>query len=463
VATNKPWGGRFTEDVNALALAFSGSIETDKHIALDDVEGSLAHAQMLAEVGLITAEHGQKIHDGLEKVRAELLAGTFPWDASFEDVHMNVERRLAHFAGEDAAGRLHTARSRNDQVALDARLYLRRRLTEIRGHLVAMEQALVDQADAHVGTLLPGYTHMQRAQPVRLGHHLLAYREMMKRDRGRIDDLLRRALVSPLGSGALSGTPHPIQRERVAEILGLNGITANSLDAVSDRDAMLEAMSAASISMMHLSRLSEELVLWSTIEFGFIEIGEAFTTGSSMMPQKKNPDMAELVRGKCGRVVGDLVALLITMKGLPLSYNRDMQEDKPALVDALDTWSSSVAITAAMIPAVKFKVENMRRALSDGFVTATELADYLVTKGVPFRDAHHVVGRIVGACVASGRRLEDLKIDELKAENTAFEPDVFSWIDPEKAVERRQVPGGPARAFVQEAIRRAREELSHEG
>lgn len=463
MATSKPWGGRFEQDVNALALAFSGSIEADKHIALDDVEGSLAHAQMLAEVGLIGAEHGQKIHEGLLRVRAELEAGTFPWDPSFEDVHMNVERRLAHFAGEDAAGRLHTARSRNDQVALDARLFLRRRLGEIRGHLVALERALVEQAEAHVETLLPGYTHMQRAQPVRLAHHLLAYREMMKRDRGRIDDLLRRALVSPLGSGALTGTPHPINRARVAELLGLDGITRNSLDAVSDRDAMLEAMSAASISMMHLSRLSEELVLWSTLEFGFIEIGDAFTTGSSMMPQKKNPDMAELVRGKCGRVVGDLVALLVTMKGLPLSYNRDMQEDKPALVDALDTWSSSVAITAAMIPAITFKTENMRRALSEGFVTATELADYLVTKGVPFRDAHHVVGRIVGLCVSSNRRLEDLRLEELKAQHAAFEADTFSWIDPEQAVERRQVPGGPARAFVREALRVAREELADEG
>ncbi len=463
MATNKSWGGRFTQDVNALAQTFSTSIETDKHIALDDVEGSLAHAAMLAEVGLVSAEHGQKLKAGLEAVRAELLAGTFPWDPSLEDVHMNVERRLAHFAGEDAAGRLHTARSRNDQVALDARLYLRRRLSEVRGHLVALELALVAQAELHVETLMPGYTHLQRAQPVRLAHHLLAYREMMKRDRGRIDDLLRRALVSPLGSGALAGTPHPIQRERVAALLGLSGITANSLDAVSDRDAMLEAMSAASISMMHLSRFSEELVLWSTLEFGFIEIGDAFTTGSSMMPQKKNPDMAELVRGKCGRVVGDLVALFVTMKGLPLSYNRDMQEDKPALTDALDTWASSVAITAAMIPAIRFKSENMRRALSDGFVTATELADFLVTKGVPFRDAHHVVGRVVGDCVASGRRLEDLSLEEYQAHHAAFTEETFSWIDPERAVERRQVPGGPARAFVLEAIRTAKEELSLEG
>ena len=463
MATNKPWGGRFTQDVNALAQAFSASIETDKHIALDDVEGSLAHAQMLTETGLVSPEHGQMLKDGLEQVRAELLAGTFPWDASLEDVHMNVERRLGHFAGEDAAGRLHTARSRNDQVALDARLYLRRKLSEVRAHLVQLERALVAQAEAHVETLLPGYTHMQRAQPVRLAHHLLAYREMMKRDRGRIDDLLRRALISPLGSGALAGTPHPIRRERVAELLGLSGITANSLDAVSDRDAMLEAMSAASISMMHLSRLSEELVLWSTLEFGFIEIGDAFTTGSSMMPQKKNPDMAELVRGKCGRVVGDLVALLITMKGLPLSYNRDMQEDKPALTDAIDTWSSSVAITAAMVPAIAFKPDRMRRALVDGFVTATELADLLVTKGVPFRDAHHVVGRIVGDCASSGRRLEDLSLAEYQAHHPAFGEETFAWIDPERAIERRQVPGGPARAFVLEALRVAKEELSVEG
>ncbi|MEO1334864.1 MAG: argininosuccinate lyase, partial [Myxococcota bacterium] len=382
---DKPWGGRFSQPTDAVVERFTSSIEGDRNIALEDVEGSVAHATMLGEAGIISAEDSALMVEGLKKVRAELEAGTFVWDEALEDVHMNVERRLGHHIGHDVAGRLHTARSRNDQVALDARLYLRRRLSEIRGHLVDMERALVFQARAHVDTLMPGYTHLQRGQPVRLAHHLLAYREMFKRDRGRVDDTLKRALVSPLGSGALAGSPHPIFRPRVAELLGLPSITANSMDAVTDRDAFLEAMSASAISMVHLSRLAEELVLWSTAEFGFIEIGDAFTTGSSMMPQKKNPDVAELVRGKCGRVIGDLVALLTTMKALPMTYNRDQQEDKPPLYDSLNTWSSSLEVTARMIPAIAFRQERLRAALREGFVTATELADHLVTQGVPFR------------------------------------------------------------------------------
>ncbi|MEM7679312.1 MAG: argininosuccinate lyase, partial [Myxococcota bacterium] len=298
---DKPWGGRFSQPTDAVVERFTSSIEGDRNIALEDVEGSVAHATMLGEAGIISAEDAALMVEGLGKVRAELEAGTFAWDEALEDVHMNVERRLGHYIGHEVAGRLHTARSRNDQVALDARLYLRRRLNEIRGHLIDMERALVFQARAHVDTLMPGYTHLQRGQPVRLAHHLLAYREMFKRDRGRVDDTLKRALVSPLGSGALAGSPHPIVRPRTAELLGMPAITANSMDAVTDRDAFLEAMSASAISMVHLSRLAEELVLWSTAEFGFIEIGDAFTTGSSMMPQKKNPDVAELVRGKCGR------------------------------------------------------------------------------------------------------------------------------------------------------------------
>lgn len=452
MGTDKPWGGRFAAPTDALVESFTCSIDTDRHFAREDVEGSRAHAKMLTSVGLISAEDGAAIERGLAAVDAELEAGTFPWDPKLEDVHMNVERRLASIVGDEIAGRLHTARSRNDQVALDARLYLRRRLGEIHGHLLALERALVAQARGHVDTLLPGYTHLQRAQPVRLAHHLLAYREMFARDRARIDDLLRRALVSPLGSGALAGTPHPIDRPQVAALLGLNGVTANSLDAVSDRDAFLEAMSAASISMMHLSRLGEELVLWSTTEFGFCEIGDAFTTGSSMMPQKKNPDVAELVRGKCGRVIGDLVALLVTMKALPLAYNRDMQEDKPALVDALETWSSSVEVTARMVPEIRFRPERMRAALVDGFVTATELADHLVRNGVPFREAHHVVGRIVGHCLQAGLRLEDLDLEGYRGFHPAFSEDVHEWIDPERATERRDLPGGPARRRVLAAL-----------
>lgn len=460
MATKKPWGGRFSEAMNEHVEAFTSSIEDDKNIGREDVAGSIAHATMLGEAGIIEAEEAEALVAGLSRVDAELVAGSFPWRPEYEDVHMNVERRLAELVGETLAGRLHTARSRNDQVALDARLYLRRRLGEIETQLKALELALVDQAEAHLDTLMPGYTHMQRGQPVRLAHHLLAYREMFKRDRGRLSDALARAALSPLGSGALAGSPHPIRRQRVAELLNLPGVTVNSMDAVADRDAFLEAMSASTISMVHLSRLAEELVLWSTAEFGFIEIGDAFTTGSSMMPQKKNPDVAELVRGKTGRVVGDLVALITTMKALPMTYNRDLQEDKPPLYDSLNTWHDSVQITALMIPAVRFKPERLRAALKEGFVTATELADYLVTKAVPFREAHEVVGKLVAHCVAESTHLEDLPLSTLKSFHPAFEADAADWLDPVQAVERRDLTGGPARAQVQAQLAAARAELS---
>ena len=297
----KPWGGRFTQPTDALVESFGSSIDDDRHIALDDVDGSIAHATMLTEAGLLAEDEGQAILQGLNEIRTELAEDRFPWEPAYEDVHMNVERRLATLTGEEVAGKLHTARSRNDQVALDARLYTRRMLREIRAHLIDLERALVDQAELHLDTLMPGYTHLQRGQPVRLAHHLLAYVEMFERDRERVDDVLKRLDRSPLGSGALAGTPHPIRRERVAELLGFSGVTTNSMDAVADRDYMLEAMSAAAISMVHLSRFAEELILWCSAEFGFAQISDAFTTGSSMMPQKKNPDVAELVRGKTGR------------------------------------------------------------------------------------------------------------------------------------------------------------------
>ena len=459
MAVEKPWGGRFSQPTDQVVERFTSSIEGDKNIALEDVAGSIAHATMLGEAGIVSAQEAKAMVEGLEQVRAELKAGRFPWSAALEDVHMNVERRLAHFVGDEVAGKLHTARSRNDQVALDSRLYLVRRLTEIRGHLLDLERALVTQAEDHLDTLMPGYTHLQRGQPVRLAHHLLAYREMFKRDRGRVDDALVRVRVSPLGSGALAGSPHPIRRERVAELLGLLGVTANSMDAVADRDAFLEAMSAAAISMVHLSRLAEELVLWSTAEFGFIEISDAFTTGSSMMPQKKNPDVAELVRGKCGRVIGDLVALLTTMKALPLTYNRDQQEDKPPLYDSMDTWSGSLEVTARMIPAISFKQARLRAALKEGFVTATELADHLATRGVPFRSAHEVVGRVVAYCVAEGKTLDDLTLAQLRGFHPDFGDDALEWLDVERAVERRDLPGAPARARVQAALEAARQEL----
>jgi argininosuccinate lyase len=458
-STGKPWGGRFEAPTDAVVERFTASIDTDRHFALDDVDGSLAHAEMLGATGIIPAADAAELDRGLRLVRAELEAGTFPWDLALEDVHMNVERRLAAHVGPDVAGKLHTARSRNDQVALDERLFLRRRLGEIRGLLLAVERETITLAAAHVETLLPGYTHLQRAQPVRLAHHLLAYREMFARDRGRVEDALRRALVSPLGSGAIAGTTHPIDRARVAATLGLPGLTTNSMDATSSRDALLEAMSAAAIGMTHLSRWAEELVLWSSLEFGFVELGDAFTTGSSMMPQKKNPDVAELVRGKAGRVIGDLVALLVTVKGLPLAYNRDLQEDKPPLVDALDTWSASLEVWARMIPTLRFRAERMRAALVDGFVLATEVADYLVTKGVPFRDAHEVSGRLVHHCLAEGTRLELLSLELLRRFHARFDADVAGWLDYDRAIERRDLPGGPARVRVRVALEVARAEV----
>lgn len=452
MSVDKAWGGRFTAPTDAVVERFTSSIEDDAHIALDDVEGSIAHARMLGEAGIVSAEDARSLVEGLERVKAELRDGTFPWDHRHEDVHMNVERRLAVLVGEGVAGRLHTARSRNDQVALDARLYLRRRLADADRALLALERAIVAQAERHLDTLLPGYTHLQRGQPVRLAHHLLAYREMFGRDRARVCDARGRMDQSPLGAGALATTSHPIRRERVAELLGFSGVTANSMDTVASRDHFLEAMSTAAISMGHLSRLSAELVLWSSAEFGFVRIGDAFTTGSSIMPQKKNPDVAELVRGRFGRVLGDLVALFTTVKGLPLTYNRDLQEDKPPLYDAMDTWCASLEVTARMLPEVTFDRERMRAALREGFVTATELADYLVTKGVPFRRAHGVVGKVVGHCVAAGCTLDALTLDDLKRFDSSFEADALEWLDPERAVERRDHVGGPARARVREAI-----------
>ncbi|MBK8013325.1 MAG: argininosuccinate lyase [Deltaproteobacteria bacterium] len=455
----KPWGGRFEGPTDALVEAFTSSIEGDRHIAIDDVEGSLAHARMLQDVGVISTADGEKIAGGLRTIRREIETGTFAWNLALEDVHMNIERRLAALVGDDVAGRLHTARSRNDQVALDVRLFLRRRLRDIVEKLVALEHALIEKAHANIDVIMPGYTHMQRAQPVRLAHHLLAYREMFARDRSRVTDAMKRALVSPLGSGALAGTPHPIDRERVASLLGLGGVTANSMDSVADRDALLEVLSVSAISMIHLSRLSEEIVLFASAEFGFIEIEDAFTTGSSMMPQKKNPDVAELVRGKCGRVVGDLVSLLVTMKGLPMTYNRDMQEDKPPLYDSLDTWAGCLEVTSRMIPAVRFREDRLSNALREGFVTATELADHLVTRGVPFRDAHEVVGRIVGHCVAAKKTLDDLDLEALRRFHPDFGEDALEWIDVQRAVDRRDLIGGPNRARVAAAIDAARQDL----
>lgn len=459
MATDKPWGGRFEKPTDELVEAFTASIDTDRHIALDDVRGSRAHAAMLAQVGLLSDADHSAIDRGLDQIRAELEADRFPWNPAHEDVHMNVEVRLRELVGEPAS-RLHTARSRNDQVGLDARLWARRHLGQVHGALLAVQDALLGQAEGHVDTLLPGYTHLQRGQPVRLAHHLLAYVEMFERDRERVRDAARRMDQSPLGSGALAGTPHPIDRQAVADRLGFAGVTRNSMDATGDRDFMLEAMSAAAISMVHASRLSEEVVLWSSAEFGFLRLDDGFATGSSMMPQKKNPDVAELVRAKSGRVIGDLTALLVTLKGLPLTYNRDLQEDKPPFFDAIRTWRDSLEVTARMIETSTFDRDRMARALDEGFVTATELADWLVTRQVPFREAHAVVGRIVAHCLSASKGLSELSLEELRRFHPAFDADALAWIDPEQAVERRDLPGGPARKQVAARIVEARARLA---
>lgn len=461
MSNTKPWGGRFEKPTDALVEAFTASLEADAHIAQDDVDGSRAHAAMLADAGLISREDEAALQRGLQTIRAELEAGTFPWNPAHEDVHMNVEMRLKELVGEPAS-RLHTARSRNDQVALDARLWGRRHLSQVHEALLDLQRALVDQAHAHVDTLLPGYTHLQRGQPVRLAHHLLAYVEMFERDRERVVDATRRMNVCPLGAGALAGSPHPIRREQVAQALGFDGVTRNSMDTVGDRDFMLEAMSAAAISAVHLSRLAEEIVLWATAEFGFVEMDDGFATGSSMMPQKKNPDVAELVRGKTGRVVGDLVTLLVTLKGLPMTYNRDLQEDKPPFFDALITWRDSLRVTARMIHTSTFEPVAMKAALRDGFVTATELADHLVTQGVPFREAHEVVGKIVAHCLDRGLRLDELDLSALRSFHPAFADDAASWLDPVAAVDRRDLVGGPARNQVEAQLRLARERLDRQ-
>jgi argininosuccinate lyase len=445
--SDKAWGGRFEQQPAELAARFSASVDVDKRLAPQDIRGSLAHARMLTAQGIISAEDGAQIAQGLERIAQQVERGELLWNPALEDVHMNIEALLTERIGE-AGGRLHTARSRNDQVATDMRLWTREACHATMARIDRLMQVLSERARAHVDDLMPGYTHLQRAQPVRLSHHLLAWTEMLERDRGRLEDAARRMNECPLGSGALASTTFPIDREATARALGFDRPTRNSLDATADRDFLVETLAALANCAVHLSRISEELVLWSTQEFGFLQMSDAFTTGSSMMPQKKNPDMAELVRGKTARVVGDLVTMLVLLKGLPLAYNRDLQEDKPPVFDAFDTVDSSLEILAAALSSASFHAQNLRKALREGFLDATELADYLAGKGVPFREAHHVAGRLVALAVRSGRVLAELSLEELRAEHAGFDADVFAALDPETIVERRNVFGGPARAQV---------------
>ncbi|MEY4576664.1 MAG: hypothetical protein RL701_1367 [Pseudomonadota bacterium] len=459
--STKSWGGRFEEELNAQAAAFSASVDTDKRLGPQDVRGSIAHARMLGARGILQPDDVQRIIEGLQQIGGEIERGELRWDAAREDVHMNIEATLTERIGE-AGGRLHTGRSRNDQVATDMRLFTREACQRTCQLIDEFLCILVVRAEATVSVLLPGYTHLQRAQPVRLAHHLLAYCEMLERDRSRLVDASRRLNFSPLGAGALAGTTFPLDRDMTAKELGFAGITRNSLDSVADRDFLVETVAALANCAIHLSRFAEELVLWSTQEFGFVQMSDAFTTGSSMMPQKKNPDMAELVRGKSGRVVGDLVNLLVMLKGLPLTYNRDMQEDKQPVFDAFDTVDACLQVLTGSIAAARFDAARMRRALKEGFVDATEVADYLAAKGVAFRQAHHVSGRLVKLALEGGRTLSDLSLTELQAEHPAFEQDIYAALDPETAIERRSLPGGPARSMVLAELRQYRARLSDE-
>ncbi|HBT46722.1 MAG TPA: argininosuccinate lyase [Peptococcaceae bacterium] len=458
----KLWGGRFRKETDRLVEDFHSSLSFDRRLYRHDIRGSIAHARMLAAVGLLSQEEAAKIVRGLEEILADIEAGRVSFDIGAEDIHMNIEKLLTEKVGE-AGKKLHTARSRNDQVALDLRLYLKDEIREISRLLSRLQQVLVDLAEKHLFTLMPGYTHLQKAQPVTLAHHLLAYFEMFERDQGRLEDCMKRLDVCPLGSGALAGTALPIDRRLVAAELGFKDISANSLDAVSDRDFAVEFLAAASLIMMHLSRLGEEIVLWCTEEFGFVELDDAYSTGSSMMPQKKNPDVAELVRGKTGRVYGHLMGLLTVLKGLPLAYNKDLQEDKEAVFDTVDTLKGCLLVMAPLLATARFKEERMRAAARQGFSNATDVAEYLVMKGVPFREAHRIVGSLVLYCLDKGCNLGDLSLAELQRYSPAFEDDIIEYLTVEACVKRRRIPGGPSPEAVREALARARDLLAERG
>lgn len=448
MSTKKMWGGRFAARTAASVEAYTLSVTFDRKLAAEDVAGSMAHARMLAAQGILTGDERDRILEGLETVRREIEAGEFAWKSELEDVHMNIEARLTEIIGP-LGGKLHTARSRNDQVALDFRLHVSRRLAEWAANLARLCAVLLERAKGQRDTLLPGYTHLQPAQPVSLAHHLLAYAWMFKRDHERVLDALKRARVSPLGAAALAGTTHPIDPEAVRVSLGLDAVFANSLDAVSDRDFVAESLFTGSLVMAHLSRLCEELILWANPNFGFVRLPDAFSTGSSIMPQKKNPDVCELMRGKTGRVYGNLTALLTILKGLPLSYNRDLQEDKEPFFDTDETVRASVSIMADMMAEMGFVAENMRRSLAKGFLNATELADYLVTKGLAFRDAHHATGAAVAFAEKAGKGLEDLTLAELRQFSDLIGEDVFPVLSYEAAVARRVSRGGTGPSSVE--------------
>jgi argininosuccinate lyase len=458
---DKPWDGRFAEKTDQATEAFTASIHYDQRLYPYDIEGSMAHCRMLAHVGVITNEEADLMVQGLADIRRELDHGEFDFDPSLEDIHMHIEARLLAKIGKTAQ-KLHTGRSRNDQVALDVRMFLRHETRQTLGLLHALRTELVAFAQKHAAVILPGYTHTQRAQPVCLGHHFMAYYEMFTRDQARFKDALKRIDVLPLGAAALAGTTYPIDRQFVADLLDFPAVSANSMDTVADRDFVIEFLSAASICMVHLSRLSEEFVLWNSQEFGFLILPDAFATGSSIMPQKKNPDIPELVRGKSGRVFGDLMALLTLMKSLPLAYNRDMQEDKEPLFNSVEILQSCLEIYIRMIPRVEINAEAMHRAASKGFLNATDMADYLVKKGAAFRKAHDCVGKAVGLALSKGKELHELSLKELQKFSKLIKEDIFDHLTLEAMVDRRTSAGGTARENVMAAIAKAESDLEAE-
>jgi argininosuccinate lyase len=455
------WGGRFTQSTDALVQQFNASVDFDQRLALHDLRGSIAHATMLGETGILAGDEAAQIIAGLEALKAEVEAGTFTWRTELEDVHMNLEHALTDRIGP-VGGKLHTARSRNDQIATDFRLWLRDETHALIALLHDLRAAFVTVAEAQLGVIMPGYTHLQVAQPVLLSHHLLAYFEMFSRDAERFQDSLKRLNVSPLGAGALAGTGFPIDRQRTAELLGFDAPARNSLDAVSDRDFAVEFLSAASLVMMHLSRLSEELILWSSQEFSFVTLPDSHTTGSSIMPQKKNPDVSELTRGKTGRVYGHLLGLLTTMKGLPLAYNKDMQEDKEGAFDAADTLRVCLRLTTEMLPQITVNAARMHHAAGRAYSNATDLADYLAQKGLPFREAHEVVGRLVALGVREGRDLQELSLDEMQGVSALIGADVFEVLRLEHVANARTSYGGTALGQVTKQVQAAKAMLGDE-
>ncbi len=454
----KPWSGRFNEPTDAFVEAFTASVDFDKRLYRYDIEGSIAHATMLAKQCIISKAESEAIIQGLVKIRQSIEEGQFGWSVTLEDVHMNIESALTADIG-DAGKKLHTGRSRNDQVATDVRLYLRDEIATISGEILRLQHALLDVAEREADTIMPGFTHLQTAQPITFGHHMMAWFEMLVRDRDRLADCARRLNILPLGAAALAGTTFPIDRHYTAELLGFDRPSENSLDSVSDRDFVIEFSAAASILMMHLSRFSEELIIWSSAQFSFIELSDSFCTGSSIMPQKKNPDVPELVRGKTGRIFGHLMGLLTLMKGQPLAYNKDNQEDKEPLFDTVDNLKGSLKVFADMMPAISCNHQKMRQATMQGFATATDLADYLVRRGIPFRDAHEVVGKAVALCVDKRCDLSDLTLRELQVFSSAIGDDVFEVLSLEGSVAARNHIGGTAPEQVRAAIIRARSNL----